>query len=606
MKKSIPVIVVLLLIAGAAAYFYLGARKHGALGDLKAAEYVPSNTIGLVEITDLPRTKARWKETALYKIWQEPSVQAFFQNSKSLITHNEKTDAWLDKLQKADPKEIFVAVGPMAAPSGSRGPGGPKIVAGFDFNGSKQDANALVDELKANYKDAHPSGKTDIQKYGDVEIETFTYGSEAAAFATKDRWFLIATDLDLLKGTLDRMEGKGDAKTALSENATYKTVLAKLPKDSDGVLYLDAKSIIEPLEAELSAAELKGMDAFKDIQAIAAAFKFDGQNFRDAVYIYKPGGQASPLALNSMSYTSQQTVLYVASALNLDQPLTLPNAALDQSGVLAGLDALRQVLAATGVTFDDFKAAFGPELGVMVNWQPGAMQPTPVLVLDVRDKEKATKLLDALIAPAASAGVSLKQEVEGVQYYSIPYGEVAVTIALTDKMLVFSADQSALKAAIAAAKSGDGRLDKLPGYHDATNRIGKPTGAFGYVDTKTVFENVYGIATKALQVSAFFNPDVAKYGDLSKLPPAGDISKHLDPIVFSESSDENGITIESSGPITFSQILVVGAGIGFSYQNQMPTAAFPGMQGVHTRTLPPSNSVNPPPVAPAPPAPAAP
>ncbi len=55
---------------------------------------------------------------------------------------------------------------------------------------------------------------------------------------------------------------------------------------------------------------------------------------------------------------------------------------------------------------------------------------------------------------------------------------------------------------------------------------------------------------------ALFNPHVGDYGDLNKLPAAEVISKHLGPIVYSQSTDENGLLIESAGPVTFTEVFV--------------------------------------------------
>ncbi len=46
--------------------------------------------------------------------------------------------------------------------------------------------------------------------------------------------------------------------------------------------------------------------------------------------------------------------------------------------------------------------------------------------------------------------------------------------------------------------------------------------------------------------------------DLSKLPDGDAISKHLSPIILSDKSDDQGILLESVGPVTFIQ-----ASVGF-------------------------------------------
>jgi hypothetical protein len=57
--------------------------------------------------------------------------------------------------------------------------------------------------------------------------------------------------------------------------------------------------------------------------------------------------------------------------------------------------------------------------------------------------------------------------------------------------------------------------------------------------------------------------------DVSKIPSAATISKHLPPIVLSRSDTAGGVLVESSGPISMGQLVILGAA-GF-------TAANPGI-----------------------------
>ncbi len=316
MKKIISILLVLLIAAGGAgAYYFLYLKHAGLLGDSMAAGYVPSDSLALAEVTDFQRSKTRWKETALYKISQEPQVAAFLQKPESMIPP-EKQIADFARFLNLDPKEVFIAV------TGQTG-AEPKIVAGFDYKGDQKDAESLMDDLKGDMKTSFPGGKSDIQKYGSDEIETYAQTDGTLATAFHGPWFFASNDVDLLKSTLDRAEGKADDKTSLRENATYQAALAKMPKDSDAVVFVQMKGIIDTLALMLSSAPNvteEQLNELKKIQSISAAFKLDGENLRDAIYVYKPGGTAQPpLARNSLAFTSADTILCFASALNLDK-----------------------------------------------------------------------------------------------------------------------------------------------------------------------------------------------------------------------------------------------------------------------------------------------
>jgi hypothetical protein len=74
-----------------------------------------------------------------------------------------------------------------------------------------------------------------------------------------------------------------------------------------------------------------------------------------------------------------------------------------------------------------------------------------------------------------------------------------------------------------------------------------------------------------LLMGAAFMPAMNDYVEVSKLPPADVIAKHLTPIVSSQRYQDRGYVAESIGPLTLSQtgmgaLLLAGAGV-FGYQH---------------------------------------
>lgn len=590
MKKLIFGVFVLLVALTFLLMIYL---KHPVmLPESKAAELVPADTVALLQFTDLQRSSDRFKETALYKIAHEPEVVAFLQKPRSKVPHDPKVEQDWAQAKKIEPKEAFVA---LTTISGSI----PKFVAGFDYKGTRTDALALVTDLRSRLKDAFPAGKSDIVKSDTYEIETYEYNDVLIASVLKEHWFFVSNDMELLKSTLGRLAGKIDARTSLRDVAAYKSSLSKLPGSSDALLYVQPQSMVERLTTLISLSNpnfnMKEFDALKQIQAVSAGMKLDGANIRDAICILKPRkARASTMACNSLSLTSSQTLLYYAAVLNLaGNAPKLPDPSLDSTGILTILNALSQALQSEGLTFADFKAAFGPEISSIVDWPPGAMQPGLLLSIDVKDKAKAQKFVDTLTGGQAGLSSLAKQEIDGVPYYSFPsetagFVSVAPALALTDKALVFGLSFDSVKSAVDQAKSGNARLDKSASYREAVGSVEKPTGAFGYIDAKALFERIYGLASNTVKMLAIFNPHANDYADLNKLPTTETISKHLTPIVYSMSADENGWLIESTGPVTFNQV-AFGMGAGFGI------AAFEKQSQVGATQRIPASPVTPPP-----------
>ncbi len=249
---------------------------------------------------------------------------------------------------------------------------------------------------------------------------------------------------------------------------------------------------------------------------------------------------------------------------------------------------LRQNLEQAGLGFDDFKTAFGPEAGTVTDWSADAMKPGLIITLDVRDRAKAQKFVETL------AGGWPKQEIGGAQYYSFPQSgdgliPVAPVLVLTDKTLLFGLDIESVKKAVQNTASASAKIDKGADFQTTSGLVSKPTGAFGYVDAKAFFERVYATAIPPLKMLALFNPKISEnYGDLSKLPEAEVISKHLSPIVYSQSTDENGLLIESAGPVTFTDVLFFGGAAGAAYAYSTKSHDVQGIQ-----SLPPPVPVTP-------------
>lgn len=584
MKKLILIIVVLaILVAGGLAFFFLGKKPLVLLGDWKAASLVPGDTLVFAQFSDFERSRARWRETALYKIAHEPEVMAFLEKPESKVPQNGEVENEIGEAKKIGAKEAFIAVTSLDGNA-------PKVVAGFDYRGSRQDAEALATEVKTQLKSQYPAGKSDLVKYGLEEIETYEANGTLVASVFKDHWFFISDDLDLLKATLGRLDGKTDGGAVLRDNAAYKAALAKMPAESDAVLYL-SQGLMDRFVALVSVSgqgvDPKQLEEIKKVQAITAGMKLDGEQLHDAIYVYKPGSTPQQgLARDTLAYTTPQSLFYFATALNMGGSApTLPNSAVDATGFLAALQGLQQVLTQAGLSYDDFKQTFGPEFGVVINWPQSAMQPSLLLGLDVKNKDEALKFIDTLTAAGGLPWT--KQEIDGVPYYSQPQtaaGFVAITpvMALTDKAVLFGLSLDSVKSAVQSEKNPGSKLTDAPGFATAANPLVKPTGAFGYIDSKGLFEQVYGLGSKTLKMMALFNPHANDYADLSKLPATETISRHLSPIVYSQASTEDGILVESAGPVTFNDVLFA-AGVGIAGSKLAAGAhasVYPGNQQV--------------------------
>ena len=542
--KKLRIVAVLLAVVGAGAFFVV---KKVVDRKPRAAELVPADTVFFAQIPDTLTSARRFSKTALWDIFQEPELQRAFAESEGnqSLFEDWRLLAWMV------PREGFVAVTSIDGAV-------PKFVAGFAYSGRQKDAEAMAKHWRSAIRNSRPAGKGDFTTYGAREIETFTDKDLVIAEVFCDGWYFIADDLELLQRTIDRLDGKAPG-PSLAASELYKQATAPLPGTPDALLVVQTETVIERLVSLMVAAgqktDPKEFDELRKMKAVAATMKFDGANCRDSIFVLRPGSAPEPaLARNSIALSSPATLLYYA--MRLPATLQLSEESAPMMALLPGWDALNQSLTEKHLTLGDLPKAFGPEFGSLVDWMPDAESASVLLALDVRDAEKAAAFVNLLTG--GNVG-ELKWETtqrDGATFYTTPMMEFSPTVALTEKFVLIGLTADSVANGLAQMKSGQGRIDGTPTYGAAASAVAAPTSGFGYIDLKTLFERGYGPLKSLLGVGLAFTDEAGQYFDAGKLPPAETISRHLGPIVYSQATTAQGTLIESTGPVTFNQVLL--------------------------------------------------
>jgi hypothetical protein len=87
-------------------------------------------------------------------------------------------------------------------------------------------------------------------------------------------------------------------------------------------------------------------------------------------------------------------------------------------------------------------------------------------------------------------------------------------------------------------------------YKNAAHSVLTPTTGFAYIDTSLLYSRLDAALRPMLLMSAAFMPAMSDYVDVTKLPPAETVTKHLSPIVMAQRYERDGYVTESVGPIT--------------------------------------------------------
>jgi hypothetical protein len=314
----------------------------------------------------------------------------------------------------------------------------------------------------------------------------------------------------------------------------------------------------------------------EQVRSISGATRFDSGKIHDLLFVGMPKlEQDGALTRSSLTLATKETFFYLSMLLNLGQKIDV----LNQAGGIGGsMQNLFQALSDSGITADDWKTAFGIELGSLADWPSSAHRPSLLITLPVIDAAKAGKIVDA-ITRADEEGIWTQTETDGVHYFSMqsPSSFVGITptIALADQILIAGLNPVSVGEAVKRSRGTSTEFSDSQTYKDAARLVPSPMNFFAYVDTALLYSRLDASLRPMLLMAAVFMPAVTDYIDPSKLPSAEVITRHLSPIVSSQRYDRDGYVAESIGPVTLDQSAIVVAvlsGVGATARQKAGTA----------------------------------
>ncbi len=557
MKKFLPLVLVVVVAVIVASVVFI--QKRWGMVTLEIPSILPSETILFLHLPNVPRTREAWQKTSLRKMARESDVAAYLDLVEAAIPHFETTKAKLEEVAKIDPIQAFIAVTDDA----------PTVIGGVEFSGDRGDVEVLLNELKTKMQEVAPTGRFDIAMHAGHEVQMFHFRGKTLAASFHQRWYLIANSVDLLEQTLDSL-GAYSALSfeTLEKNPYFKKCVSRMPQNPEAFLFVQTESLIARFLSllsvsgqTLSATKVKEL---REVRALAAATKFDGQNIRDTTFVLKPGEKAGePLEKAALAFTSAQTQFFYASRFDIPDEIEFPDTSLDLTGVLQVFKGTIAAFEAHGITLNDIKNAFGTEIGTMLSWPEDRNQPSLLMILDVRNFEEAEKLLDT-VAEAGVAGAALSRcEIEGGVYYSLVHNGSSwfppPSIALSRNYAVIGLSLEDIRAGLEQAVLGKRALLGSASFDRASTSVITPTLTFAYVDAPALFDRIYKLAHSILTTWSVLVAPSNPLMDPSKLPSVDSITKYLSPMVYSQAEVADGILTESVGPMTVNQSLIAAA-----------------------------------------------
>jgi len=567
---------VLLLLLGATAAIGLWYAMHtGGLRTSSAhvSALLPKETTALIHVPDVNGARAQWHETDLYKLWREPALQDFLQKPLSKTPNSEAVRQKLQQMEALQMKDAFLAITSWENNQ-------LKMLGGFRFKGTAEEAEKVIGQWRARVQQAAPEVKRETLTYEKHMINVVSHDAVTLATVYDGDWFFAANDVPSLKTLLDRADGRlKEAATTLAADENFTAAFKHMPASYAAFAYGRPDRYFARLATALpaDASTSEQLSLLRQIRSIAGATGFENGKIRDVLFVGMPKAKdMGDLSRSSLALTTSESFLYLASFLNL--PNQMPDAQKAAAkGFPPAMQGLLTAFTAKGITLDYWKSAFGPEFGLIGDWPQSARLPALLATVPVKDAAKAKEIMATIAEATAEGSAWTTSEKEGVQYYSQPPANpmvpIAPTIGLSNQLFVAGLDSTSVEAAIKRGGSTSSGLAAAQPFKAAERLVPAPKSSFAYIDSAMFYTRLDAAVRPMLIMAAAFMPNVAETVDLGKLPAAEVITKHLSPIVMSQTYQSDGYMTESVGPVSIYQaalgiVAVSGIGAGF-YQRQM-------------------------------------
>ncbi|MGB9475799.1 MAG: hypothetical protein WCE87_12100 [Candidatus Udaeobacter sp.] len=584
--RRILLLIIAVAVAACAGWYYWKLSQQ--ISSAPVAALLPRDTIFFAHIPDFNRTRNEWRKSDIYQLYSEPAVQDFLRKPLSNIPNTPKAFGaqTLQEIQQLDPKNAFLALTSIDNSA-------PSVVGGFRFRGSQEDAESIIGKWRATLLEQRAGTKQDKLQYKRHEIDLF----DAAPFTlatTFDRpWFFAATNVTELKALLDRVDHRAtSAEETLEKDEAYRLAVSHRTSNYAVFFYLQPKTFSERLAALRAAVRLSPASGettmLEKMRCAAGTTRLENGKIRDVLFLGMPKLEHdATLNRSSLTLGTKETFFYLAMLLNLGEKMET----LGQAAPLGGaVQKIFQDLTTGGIAADDWKAAFGIELGAVADWPSSAHWPSLLLTLPVQHMASASKIIEAFTR--ADEGATWTQtEKDGVRYFSKQSAATLVaitpTIALSDRILIAGFNPVSVEEAVKRGAGKSSELADSQTYKAAERLLPAPTNFFSYVDTALLYSRLDASLRPMLLMAAAFMPAITRSVDLAKLPSSEVITKHLSPIVSSQRYDRDGYVAESMGPITLDQ-----AAIGLAILSSLGTATG-HPTGAGLSSLLPSSSATP-------------
>src|SRR5215467_10346577 len=328
MKRILLVLIALAIAASAGWYYWNLSQK---ISSAPVAALLPRETIFVAQLPDFNRAYDEWLRCDIYQLYREPAVQDFLRKPLSNVPKSDVVSQTVREIEQLAPQNAFVALTSIENNN-------PKIVGGFRFRGSQQEAERIIGRWRSALMGQNSNLKHEKVQYQRHEIEVMKAAPFSVATAYDPPWFFAATDVPELQALLDHADHRGKSPDNRLENDdAYRAAISHRPSNYVAFFYLQPKAFsqrLAALRAAVGSTPAPGEGAMiEKMHCIAGSMRFDNGKIHDVLFLGMPKlEQGTALTRSSVSLGTKDTFLYLAMLLNLGEKMD----ALNQAAAFAG------------------------------------------------------------------------------------------------------------------------------------------------------------------------------------------------------------------------------------------------------------------------------
>ncbi len=596
-----PIVIAALVVSATAMAVWGQQAAPPAGAAVSPVKCLPPDTLAYAEIPDYEASKARFEQTALYKIWSEPQIQDFLAPLRAFLSEQiaggtakfqAEVGVPFDDLRNLFSGHMAAALMSITPPKQGESWERPDAVEAAIFLTPRDPAalKPLVAALQAYLNRSAKNTTVQTTRHGDVEVTQIVNPLAPTAPCFAHAWLgptfvlTIGSREKTLPALLARW--KGENPDSLAANPLFLAARKRLEAaTTEFFAYIAVRDILRQLDSLIApdlCAPLEAAGVY-GINSVSYKLIFDGPAMREITYLHtgpeRRGFVAAlspaPLDEKLLDLIPADATGFMATRVNVPLLWQSVDAFAKSFGEKSYLEFRRFVerLSATAdmdiekeviPAFGDYAILYSVPTGLgammfgIFDW---------VAVVGVKDTEKAavvaemvrlktTEMWEGKLPQAdpqdAVKWQSLNAGNTTLNFVSIP-GAPFVGLSpgyalVADKAVIAFSLQSLQSAVARLAAAGPG-IRTRPDFAAAYPKIPRGGGVIAYSDLKANYPTLH--TTLAMMLPAFkanldrAQPGAAPAFDMVKFPPADVVVRHLFGSISAMRSEDDGVSFES-------------------------------------------------------------